>query len=144
MDACCLNRPFDDLSQDRPNLEAEAILSIISRCDSGEWVLVMSGAIEYELSRLPDADRLDQVKTLCATARERIKLTEQAERRAGFFQQKGIGAFDAVHLALAESSQVDVFLTTDDRLLRKAKKTGINIRVANPVSWLMEVTNNEW
>jgi hypothetical protein len=26
LDNCCLNRPFDDLSQDRVYLEAEAIL----------------------------------------------------------------------------------------------------------------------
>jgi len=29
MDICCFNRPFDDLSQDRIYLEAEAVLSIM-------------------------------------------------------------------------------------------------------------------
>jgi len=29
---------------------------------------------------------------------------------------------DALHLAFAEAGGADVFLTTDDRLLRKAKK----------------------
>ena len=88
MDLCCLNRPFDDLSQDRVYLEAEAVLSIISRCEEGKWVLVSSGAIDFELLKLPDMDRLEQIQTLYAVASERIKLTEQTEKRAAFFQHR--------------------------------------------------------
>jgi hypothetical protein len=38
----------------------------------------------------------------------------------------------------------DVFLTTDDRLLRKAKQhqAEISIRIANPVDWFMEVSKS--
>jgi predicted nucleic acid-binding protein len=143
MDVCCLNRPFDNLSQDRIYLEAEAILSIIHHCDRGEWTLVASGVIDHELSRLPDMDRLEQVHTLYAAASERVYLTEQAEKRAAFLSQNGIKQFDSLHLALAETSAVDVFLTTDDRLLRAAKRTAAKIKVANPVSWLMEVKGND-
>jgi hypothetical protein len=88
MDLCCLNRPFDDLSQDRVYLEAEAVLSIISRCEEGKWVLVSSGAIDFELLKLPDIDRLEQIQTLYSVASERIKLTEQTEKRAAFFQHR--------------------------------------------------------
>gem|GEM_PF-153679 len=143
MDVCCLNRPFDTLSQDRVYLEAEAVLSIISHCESNEWVLIASGIIDYELSKLSDAERLDQVQTLYAVASERIRLTEHAEQRASFFQRNGLKPFDSLHLALAEVNGADVFLTTDDRLLREAKKLEINIDDANPVSWLMEVRKNE-
>ena len=141
MDVCCLNRPFDDLSQDRINLEAEAVLSIISHCDKGEWTLVSSGIIEYELSKMPDIDRLEKVQTLYAVAGEHIKLSIHAEQRAVYFVQNGLTPFDGLHLALAETSGVDVFLTTDYRLLRIANKTDLKIKVANPVSWLMEVMN---
>lgn len=37
LDVCCLNRPFDDQTQIRIHLEAEAILSIIQSVDDGEW-----------------------------------------------------------------------------------------------------------
>ena len=144
MDVCCLNRPFDDLSQDRVYLEAEAILSIISRCEKGEWVLAASGIIDYELSKLSDMDRLEQIQTLYITAGEWINLTVQAEQRAVYFQQNGLKSFDSLHLALAEKSGVDVFLTTDDSLLRAASKIDLKIKTANPVSWLMEVINYEW
>ena len=122
MDTCCLNRPFDDLSQDRVYLEAEAALSTISQCEKGEWTLIASGAIDFELSKLSDTDRYEQVQILYAAARERIKLTDEAEQRAVFFQEHGLKPFDSLHLALAENNGADVFLTTDDRLLRTVQK----------------------
>jgi predicted nucleic acid-binding protein len=139
MDVCCLNRPFDDLSQDRVYLEAEAILSIISRCEQGEWTLIASGVIEYELSNSTDENRLGQVMDIYAAASERVTLTEQATSRAVFLQQNGVKEFDSFHVALAEVNGADVFLTTDDRLLRAAKRLNVKIKTANPVSWLMEV-----
>jgi len=142
MDACCLNRPYDDLSQDRIYLEAEAVLSIISHCEKGKWTLIASGAIDFELSNLFDTDRQEQVQMLYAAANERIKMSSEAEQRAVFFQKHGLKPFDSLHLALAETSGADIFLTTDDRLLRTAQKTDLRINIANPVSWLMEVIND--
>jgi predicted nucleic acid-binding protein len=143
LDNCCLNRPFDDLSQDRVYLEAEAILSIVARCVKGEWDLLGSGIIELELSKLTNAERLEQVRTLYSAVRTRITLTPEAESRAVFFGQAGIKPFDSLHLALAEKGGADVFLTTDDRLLRAADKIDLRTRAANPVTWLMEVTKVE-
>jgi predicted nucleic acid-binding protein len=143
MDVCCLGRPFDDLSQDRIYLEAEAVLSIISRCEQGEWTLAASGAIEYELSKLTDTDKLEQITELYAAASERITLSGQVESRAAFFRQNGIKPFDSLHLALAETGGADVFLTADNSFLKKAKKTDLKIKIANPVSWLMEVLKDE-
>ena len=53
---------------------------------------------------------------------------------------------DAIdHIACAEVSQVDVLLTTDDRLLRRAKRHQDRIKVVvnNPVTWLMAVLQKE-
>ena len=143
MDVCCLNRPFDDLSQDRVYLEAEAVLSIVSHCEKGKWSLMASGTIDYELLKISDNDRLEQVQELYAAASERVTLTEQAEKRATFFQQNGLNPVDSLHLASAEATAADVFLTTDDRLLKNATKLNLKIKTANPVSWLMEVMNDE-
>jgi len=57
----------------------------------------------------------------------------------------GFGAYDALHLACAEQADVDVFLTTDDRLLRLSRECSgmLNVKVDNPLSWLKEVTENE-
>ena len=143
MDVCCLNRPFDDLSQDKVYLEAEAVLAIISRCENGEWTLISSEIIDVELSKLRDEDRLEKVQGIYATAVEHFSMSPQAKQRAEFLRQYGIKVFDSLHLALAETQGADVFLTTDDRFLRTAKKLDLNIKVSNPVSWFMEVMKNE-
>ena len=61
--------------------------------------------------------------------------------RAAFLQTLGSGTFDALHLASAEQGQADVFLTTDDDLLRRAGRyrNELRMRVQNPVSWYREV-----
>ena len=143
MDVCCLSRPFDDLSQDRIYLEAEAVLAIIARCENGEWTLISSGIIDTELSRLQDDEKLEKVHAIYATAQERFSITLQVEKRAEFFRRQGIKAFDSLHLAIAEIQGADILLTTDIRFLKIASKIELNIKISNPVSWFMEVLKNE-
>ncbi|MEH2247225.1 hypothetical protein [Nostoc sp.] len=52
---------------------------------------------------------------------------------------------DALHLAFAEAGEADIFLTTDDRLFRKAKqfKNILKIEVENPTIWLMNILQPE-
>ena len=45
LDVCCLNRPFDDQSQPRIRLEAQAVLAILDRVSEGKWECVSSHAI---------------------------------------------------------------------------------------------------
>ena len=140
MDVCCLGRPFDDLSQDRIYLEAEAVLSIVSRCEKGEWVMIASGAIDYELTRITDDALLEQIQAIYSVAKERVKISSDTEQRAFVLQNYGLRPFDSLHVALAEKCVADIFLTTDKRLLKTAKKVGFNVKVENPAIWLMEVT----
>ena len=143
MDVCCLTRPFDDLSQDRVYLESEAVLAITAHCANDEWTLIASGVIDAELLKIKDEDKLEKVKAIYATAQERFAMSPQVEKRAEFFRQHGIKAFDSLHLALAEVKGADIFLTTDDRFLKAASKLELNIKISNPVSWFMEVLKNE-
>ena len=143
MDVCCLGRPFDDLTQSRVHLEAEAVLSIISRCESGDWGILSSGVIDYELSQIPDSETQEKINTLYSSANEHHKLDQKIIDRAKSFQANNIGNFDSLHMAVAESANADVLLTTDDKFEKRAKNTDTTVRVANPVTWLMEVTDNE-
>ena len=140
MDCCCLSRPFDDLTQDRIYLEEEAVLSIVSRCEKGEWTLIASGALDFELSRIADESLLEQIQAVYSVAKERDKISPDAERRASALQSQGLRPFDSLHVALAEKCNADVFLTTDARLLKVSNRANFNIRVENPIIWLMEVT----
>jgi hypothetical protein len=55
LDVCCLNRPYDDQTQDRIRLEAEAVLLILRRFRTQDWKWVTSEAVEFEVDRMPDS-----------------------------------------------------------------------------------------
>lgn len=145
LDACCLNRPFDDQTQLRIYLEAQAVMTIISQCQSGIWKLINSSALIAELNQTPDLSRLENVKKLLDTAKIKVINSAFIEKRAAELQQLGFFNYDGIHIASAEKSQADVFLTTDDRLFKKAQKNYqlINVKVNNPVQWLAEIIQAE-
>lgn len=137
LDVCCLNRPFDDWRQQRVRLEGEAILAILERCQQGDLQLVNSSALEAEISRTADPERRQRVLAALEIATEKIQVTEATVQRTTTLQESGFTSFDALHLACAEAATVDSFLTTDDRLMRRAKRTNISVPVTNPVTWIM-------
>jgi len=147
LDVCCLNRPFDDQSRERIRLEAEAVLLILERCQAGEWQLLGSEAVDYEISRIPDEERRYKerryrVFLLASVARARQKVNRPVQVRAQELERLGFKALDALHIACAEAGGARVLLTTDDRMLNIARKIrgNLRVRVENPVLWLMEVT----
>lgn len=144
MDVCCLNRPFDDQSQDRIRIESEAVLALLNRCLHDWALLVGSEAIDYEISKIPDDERKTGVKVLAAISRDRVTVEESILRRASELENIGLKALDALHLACAEKS-AEVMLTTDDEIVKKVMVNDslIKVRVENPVRWLMEITENE-
>jgi len=56
-------------------------------------------------------------------------------------QKEGFQVYDSLHIACAENAQVDIFLSTDDRLLKLAKRISkrLNVRVENPLVWVEEM-----
>lgn len=144
LDVCCLNRPFDNQAQERVRLESEAVLLILARCQSREWFLLGSEAIDAEIAQIPDADRRERVTLLASLAITQVIVSELFEERARELVQLGFKAYDTLHIACAEAGNADILLTTDDRLSRKAAKHSnvLQVRLQNPVLWLLEVTTN--
>jgi hypothetical protein len=64
LDVCCLNRPFDDQTQEKIHLEAEAVLIILSNISSDRWELVGSDVIDFEISKIPNKERRKKVEFL--------------------------------------------------------------------------------
>ncbi len=145
LDVCCLNRPFDNQTQPRIRLESEAVMTIIDRCQSGDWKMINSSAIIAELNQTPSIERLQNTKKLLAVAKIKVITSSSVEERAVELQKMGFSGYDATHIASAERSQADIFLTTDDRLIKKARKNSqsITVNINNPVQWLAEVTQIE-
>ena len=141
LDTCCINRPFDDQTQVRVRLEAEAVLGVLGRIENGEWSWAGSEVLMDEIEQMPDAQRLSRVKLLSGFVQEIIEIGEKEVKRAKELQKEGFQVFDALHIACAESAKVDVFLSTDDRLLRQAKRVSkrLHVRIENPLAWIEEM-----
>lgn len=137
----CLNRPFDDQSQARIRLEAEATTAVLAKCERGEWQQVSSNMAKIEIEAMPDVDRRARVQLLLPEQQLLLRLTDSLFARAGDLQDLGFKPADAVHVAAAESLQADVFLSCDDRLVRLARRhrDKLKVRVANPLEWLTEI-----
>ncbi len=145
LDVCCLNRPFDDQTRDRIHLESEAVVLILKNIRSRDWEWVNSEVVDYEIGQTPDMERRNRVGSLTRYATRTVLIDKAIAKRASELETIGFGAYDALHLACAEQADVDVFLTTDDRLLRLSRECSgmIKVKVDNPLSWLTEVTENE-
>ncbi len=116
LDVCCYNRPFDEVSSDRIRLEAEAVSLILGRCEKDKYDLVSSEVVNYEISQIPNKDKQDAVNRLSKIAKNTTKLNEKVIKRAKSIEKSKIKPYDALHLAFAEYSRIDIFLTTDDKL----------------------------
>ena len=141
LDACCLNRPFDDQTQDRIRLEAEAVLLILAHIEAGRLELVGSEVLDFEIEQIPDFARRSRVRLLSGLAAHSVLLTGRIVERGRHLEAIGFGAFDALHAACAESQDADALMTTDDQFLRLANrpKKALKIAVHNPLGWLKEV-----
>lgn len=144
LDVCCLNRLFDNWSQPRIRLEAEAIVAILERVQATDWLLISSTALVSEIAQTPEMTRRQQVMDLLAAASIETKVTLEHIRRAAHLQSLGFKAFDALHIACAEAAKADVLITTDDRLRRRAKTHAdrLNVLVQNPLTWVMDVNTD--
>jgi len=141
LDACCLNRPFDDQRQPRVRLEAEAISLILQKLHQREWEWVGSEALVYELSQTIDVERRERLLLLAAQSHQVVEITEKILKRAEKLETSGFGSYDAIHLASAEQAKVDVFLTTDDNIQKMGNRNKelFSYVIANPVRWLEDV-----
>jgi predicted nucleic acid-binding protein len=145
LDVCCLNRPFDDQSQLRIRLETESILTIIYQCQQQQWKLIRSCVLDWELTQIRDFDKLKNIQKILTMAKIKVVDSPSLQKRANELQALGFSSYDAAHIASAERSQADIFLTTDDRLIKRAKRLTnlIKVNIDNPVQWLVKMIQEE-
>lgn len=115
---------------------------VFARCETDEWEWIGSEVVDFEISETPDPERRRRVQSLASHVKRSIKVGRPETERAEQFEAWGFSTFDALHLACAENGGADVFLTTDDKLLRKSAvyNKQLRVRVENPLTWLREVS----
>ena len=143
LDTCCLSRPFNDQTQDRIRRETEAIEKILKNFGTGDWHWIVSGALAFEVDNNRDVSQRIEMKSQMDNAYINVPISEIERTRSRDLQKLGFKRSDALHLACAESGNADIFLTTDDRLLRRAKRLSskLYVRAENPYEWLQTGDN---
>ena len=138
LDNCCFNRPYDDQSHLRIQLEAEAKLKIQEEIRNGSFQLVWSYILDYENSKNPFRERKEQILKWRMYADADIIENRELLGTAGMLQEYGIKKIDSLHVASAIHAGADYFLTTDDGILKKATLIQ-GIRVTDPIGFIKEV-----
>lgn len=118
LDTCSIQRPFDDQSQTRIVLEAEAVLGIIDRIESGELELLGSEILQLETEENPNPVGRRFALDVLRLASQHVVVDDEIESVARAYEKSGIQPYDALHLASAAEGGADVFCTTDDALYR--------------------------
>lgn len=145
LDNCCLNRPLDNLDQQRVRREADAILEILEELRFGDWLWIGGDPLFYEVQKHPDPIRRLRLEQVLgpggSNLDEIVSLDSINQARIESLLEHGFKLLDSLHIACAEFAKCDILLTTDDAMLRKAiaLSSSLSVRIKNPFTWLAEV-----
>ena len=134
LDNCAFNRPFDDQSQSRIRVEAEAVLAIREKIESNAVELVWSYVIDLEIAGNPFPLRRQSAETWKDLSIIEIAPSIKIVSEAIELRNRGLREIDALHVACAIASKSHYFITTDDGILKKSAFVE-NITVANPIEF---------
>lgn len=135
LDTCCYNRPYDDQTQLRINLESQAKLFIQKQIIDGKLDLIYSFISVYENSENPFPIRKNTIFSFFSNAAiyvsyENISVIKQ---RAMEIIKTGVKSKDALHISCAIEGKADYFITTDIRLLKFSSE---EIKMINPIDFI--------
>jgi hypothetical protein len=134
LDICCFNRPFDDQAQMRVRLEAEAKLAIQEEIRSGKIDLGWSYIMDLENEANPFDERKVSISGWRRIAAADVEESDEVLALAKALNEAGFNRIDSLHLACAISLQCDLFLSTDDGILKRNNLV-TEIEIVNPVDY---------
>ena len=121
-------------------------MRIITRFWHGEWQSITSKVLQFEINQISDLTKRSFVKALFASIPQTIFVSVGVSEifRGKQLEALGFKEYDALHIACAETAKADVFLTTDDAVIRRAKRlrSQLRVRVENPDTWLQAPTSD--
>lgn len=99
-----------------------------------------SRAIDYEIDNICDGNKKRQVEDLYdGLELEKIPYSYEIEEKAQKLKTFNIHFMDAYHIAYAESKKIDYFITVDKQLINASKRANLELKVVNPMEFIMEV-----
>ncbi len=119
LDMCCFNRPYDDQTQSRIRIETEAKVVIQEKIKNAEYELIWSSILDFECAKNPFDEHRIAILNWRSIASTMIMVDKFVLERAESLMNHGIGEYDALHVSCAMAGKANVFITTDDRLLKR-------------------------
>jgi predicted nucleic acid-binding protein len=133
---CCYNRPFDDQSQTRVRMETEAKLHLQALAKQRLVALIWSYVLDFENQRNPIRSCQESIALWRGIASHQVAGTSAILAHGEALVAKhGLKSFDALHIACAYAAKADMFVTTDDQILRKLRHVE-TLRVVPPIEAL--------
>ncbi len=135
---CAWCRPFDRPTP-RVEREARSVREILRAADLGRLTIVGSPAIEVELGWLANAEKREAVRKL--VRRSAPESDPDLQARAWSVRRRllefRLTPMDALHIGWASSAGRDVFITTDDGVLKMGPdvERRLGLRVSGPVEF---------
>ena len=138
LDNCCYNRPYDDQSQPKVQLETQAKMLIQKMIIDKKLDLIYSYVSEYENSRNSNDYNRSSILDFFRNAVIYVDYSHKDEIQAEMneIMKTGVKKMDALQVASAIIGKSDYFLTTDKRLL---KYQSDKIRIINPIDFVRDV-----
>ena len=135
LDNCMFNRPFDEQTHIRIRLETEAKLAIQEEIRRGTYQLIWSYILDYENSKNPFQERKEQIIKWKKYAITDIEENTEIIKTALLLNSKGLQKMDSLHIACAVFAKAGYFLTTDDKVIKKAN-TLTGIKITDPIDFI--------
>ena len=136
LDNCCFNRPYDDQSQLKIELETKAKLKIQEMIVDGKLELVISYILEQENDDNPYFERKIAIEDFFKYAIVDLDETQEIIQIAKQASETGVKTKDSLHVACAIVTNCDYLLTTDKRFLKYKDN---RIQILNPMQFLLEM-----
>lgn len=110
-----------------------AFLEILRKVDRNEISVLGSSVLLFEVSMISLDEKRKAVEEIIVRVAKVAHLTERSKEKAeGIMKKCGINAMDALHIAVAIEKGADIFITTDDDILKRRGCLSEWVEVKNP------------
>jgi predicted nucleic acid-binding protein len=105
------------------------MVALLAAIEDGAVQWLGSEYLDFEVTQDPDRERVRRIQALLSLIHSRVPASEAVVRRAREIELGGLRGLDALHVASAEVGRAELMVTTDDRMLRRAARANIRLRV---------------
>ena len=121
-------------------MESQAIKVIINKYYDNEFEIYTSDVLTFEINKIKDEIKRKKVLEVYNKLKlTNIKTSDEIIKRAYEIRKYNIKDMDSLHIAYAESFNIDYFITTDKLLINASKRAGLKMKVMYPIEFVMEV-----